>query len=153
MFQSNSTILFLAILNIFSLENVAFFLERETYLKSHARVNNNTQYISKESSLFFSTVFCYLHSLPKFFFCTIHFSDSATPNSKAKPTGVHGCEIWAKVGDAIDYSYLATDTKTPYIATYTQAEAGKRVSYRLRWVNTSGETGPFGAACSGMIVG
>lgn len=84
---------------------------------------------------------------------TIHFVDSTTPNSKAKPAGVHGCEIWVKVGDGPDYSYLATDTKTPYIATYTQAEAGKTASYRLRWVNTRGETGPFGAACSAMIVG
>lgn len=84
---------------------------------------------------------------------TIHFRDSATPNSKAKPAGVHGCEIWVKVDGAADFIYLATDTRTPYIATYSQDEVGKTATYRLRWVNTRGEAGPFGALFSAMIVG
>lgn len=84
---------------------------------------------------------------------TIHFRDSATPNSKAKPDGVHGCEIWVKVDGAADFSYLATDTRTPYIATYSPDEVGKTATYRLRWVNTKGEAGPFGVLFSAMIVG
>jgi len=84
---------------------------------------------------------------------TIHFSDEATPRSKAKPEGVHGCEIWCKTGDAADFSYLATDTATPYTASYNDAQAGKTAWYRLRWVNTRGEQGPWGATVSALIVG
>lgn len=83
---------------------------------------------------------------------SIHFSDSTLPG-KAKPDGVHGAEIWAKVGDAADFSYLATDTRTPYIATYDDGDAGKTVSYRLRWVNTRGEQGPWSSVISAIIAG
>jgi len=40
---------------------------------------------------------------------TVNFSDEATPTSRAKPTGVHGCEIWMKVGEGSghgDRAYL-----------------------------------------------
>jgi len=89
---------------------------------------------------------------------TINFNDESTPRSKAKPTGVHGCEIWVKVGgeapkDASELTYLATDTATPYIAKYEGKLAGTTVHYWLRWVNTRGEQGPWSATISGMIVG
>ncbi len=42
---------------------------------------------------------------------TIHFRDSATPDKKAKPDGVRGCEIWHFIGatppiNADDYDYM-----------------------------------------------
>jgi hypothetical protein len=87
---------------------------------------------------------------------TIHFADEATPRSKAKPDGVHGCEVWAKVGaeapkDASEFAYLATDTATPYVATFDGADAGKTVWYMLRWVNTRGERGPWSSTFSAMV--
>ena len=84
---------------------------------------------------------------------TIKFVDEATPTSKAKPDGVHGCEIWSKVGDEVTFSYLATDTATPYVVIYDQDVAGKTASYHLRWVNTKGEQGPWSAVFSAMVVG
>ena len=88
---------------------------------------------------------------------TINFTDEATPRSKAKPAGVHGCEIWAKVGgeapkDASELVYLATDTATPYVAKYEGKQAGIMVYYWLRWVNTRGEHGPWSAPISSLIM-
>ena len=89
---------------------------------------------------------------------TINFNDESTPRSKAKPAGVHGCEIWVKVGgeapkDASELTYLCTKTATPYVANYEGKIAGTTVHYWLRWVNTRGEQGPWSATISGMIVG
>ena len=84
---------------------------------------------------------------------TIKFVDQTTPTSKAKPDGVHGCEVWCKVGDETTFRYLATDTATPYVASFDEADAGKLVSYHLRWVNTRGEQGPWSAVVSALVVG
>ena len=68
----------------------------------------------------------------------IHFFDEGSQKSKAKPEGVRGCEIWCKIGGTapLDYSetkYLATDTKTPYIAHFDGADGGKTAHYMLRF--------------------
>lgn len=83
----------------------------------------------------------------------IHFFDEATPNSKAKPAGVRACELWCKIGgappvDASELLYLATDTKSPYIAHFEGATAGQTVHYWLRWVNTRNEPGPWSETIS-----
>jgi hypothetical protein len=89
---------------------------------------------------------------------TIQFADQSSPRSKAKPAGVHGCEIWMKIDgnapiDASELSYLATDTSTPYIATFEGKYGGKTVYYWLRWVNTRGEHGPWSNTISAMVAG
>lgn len=89
---------------------------------------------------------------------TVHFSDEASPRSKAKPAGVHGCEIYMKVDgeapkDASELTYVATDTATPYVLKFDGSKAGKMVYYWLRWVNTRGETGPWSIAVSAMVAG
>jgi hypothetical protein len=86
----------------------------------------------------------------------ISFVDETTPNSRAKPDGVSGCELWVKVGDAPPVSpsechYLATDTSTPYTANYDGGDAGKVAHYMLRWVNTRGERGPWSQTSSATI--
>ena len=89
---------------------------------------------------------------------SIHYSDQATPNSKAKPDGVHGCEIWMKIDgiapvDPSELSYLATDTRSSYTKTFEGKYAGKTVWYWLRWVNKRGEHGPWSSAISAMVAG
>lgn len=89
---------------------------------------------------------------------TVSFTDSKTPTSKAKPAGVHGCQIWIKVGDeaptsAKELQYIATDTATPYLLEFDGTDAGKTVYYWLRWVNKRGQTGPWSVPVSAMIVG
>ncbi len=89
---------------------------------------------------------------------TIRFSDSATPTSRAKPPGVRGCQVWMKVGTTppvseSDLHFLATDTRTPYVAQFEPADAGKTAYYWLRWENNKGETGPWSAPLSATITG
>jgi hypothetical protein len=84
---------------------------------------------------------------------SIAYADEATPSTKAKPAGVHGCEVWVKLGDATDFAFLATNTASPYLAVYVDGDAGKTATYRLRWVNTRGEQGPWSGTFGAIIVG
>jgi hypothetical protein len=88
----------------------------------------------------------------------INFADASTPTSRAKPTGVLGCEVWVNIGgatpaDLSELKFLATGTRTPYTTEYKGEEAGKMAHYMLRWVNTRGETGPWSATVSATIGG
>jgi hypothetical protein len=87
---------------------------------------------------------------------TIAFVDELTPASRAKPDGVQGCEIWVKIDgappvDPSELKYLATDTRTPYMAEFDGSQAGKTAYYMLRWVSTRGEAGPWSQTVSGTI--
>ena len=86
---------------------------------------------------------------------TISFVDEETPGKSKKPDGVIGCEVWFKLGtaptDPSELTYLATDTKTPYIAVFDGADAGKTAHYMLRWVNRRGERGPWSQTVSATI--
>ncbi|HEX3007234.1 MAG TPA: hypothetical protein VHO90_06415 [Bacteroidales bacterium] len=86
---------------------------------------------------------------------TIHFKDEGAEN-KAKPAGVHGCEIWMRIGGADPasyegFTYLATDTKSPYVISFEPADIGKMVYYRLRWVNKRGQPGPWSKIFSAIV--
>ena len=76
---------------------------------------------------------------------------------RAKPEGVRGCEIWCVTGpgpaSVADARYLATDTASPYLATFDAADAGKTVHYFFRWVNTRNESGPWSATVAATIGG
>lgn len=54
---------------------------------------------------------------------------------------------------AYNQQYLATNTRTPYVAGFDQADAGKTAADWLRWENTQGETGPWSAVASATITG
>lgn len=89
---------------------------------------------------------------------TLHFRDSQTPDSKAKPQGYRGCQIWVYTGtqaplDLAQFDYVATDTRTPYIIHFDMADVGKTAHYRLRWVNTRDEPGPWSEPISATITG
>jgi len=89
---------------------------------------------------------------------TIHLSDNATPQSKAKPAGVHGCEVWLKLGgeapkEASELSYLGVSTTSAYTTDYDGKQANTMAYYWLRWVNTRGEHGPWSITVSSIIVG
>ena len=87
---------------------------------------------------------------------TISFADEATPTRKAKPKGVRGAQIWVKIGDPApvdpsELTFLATDTRTPYLAEFDGADAKKVAHYMLRWESTRGETGPWSETASATI--
>ncbi len=87
---------------------------------------------------------------------TIAFADEATPTRKAKPAGVRGAQIWVKIGDPApldpsELTFLATDTRTPYLAQFDGADANKVAHYMLRWDSTRGEPGPWSETASATI--
>lgn len=90
---------------------------------------------------------------------TIHFSDEATPTKKAKPPGVLGAEIWVAIvpigqptpTDPEDFSFVALDTATPYTLDFDGPDGGKNAHYILRWVNSTGEKGPWSETASVTI--
>ncbi len=87
---------------------------------------------------------------------TIAFADETTPTSTAKPAGVRGAQIFVKVGDPppadpSELTFLGTDTRTPYLAPYTGADANKVAHYMLRWESTRGDTGPWSETASATI--
>jgi hypothetical protein len=85
----------------------------------------------------------------------ISWVDESTPNRKAKPHGVIGCQVWNKVGaqpaGPSDLEFVIMDPRSPYIIEYEDAEAGKTAYYMLRWVNSRGETGPWSQTVSATI--
>ncbi len=87
---------------------------------------------------------------------TISFADEATPTRKGKPGGARGVQIWVKIGDPApvdpsELTYLATDTRTPYMAKFDGADANKTAHYMLRWESTRGEPGPWSETASATI--
>jgi hypothetical protein len=90
---------------------------------------------------------------------TISWVDELTPTSKGKPAGVQGAEVWVKVqptadappGDPSGFTFLALDSRSPYLATYDGADGGKTAHYLLRWVNTRGQKGPWSETVSATI--
>jgi hypothetical protein len=87
---------------------------------------------------------------------TISFADETTPTRKAKPAGVRGAQLWVKVGDPAptdpsELTFLATDTRTPYLAAFEGADANQVAHYMLRWESTRGETGPWSETASATI--
>jgi hypothetical protein len=89
---------------------------------------------------------------------TISFRDAAHQDTKRKPRGVNGCEIWVKIGDPApgnqkDCVYLAMDTKTPYVAHFEPEDAGKIAYYMIRWLMLDGTVSPWGETISATITG
>ena len=86
---------------------------------------------------------------------TIIFTDE--DGSHARPKGARGCQIWYKEGEPItnydELSFMATDTKSPYIHRFPVDKAGKTVHYWLRWENTRGEVGPWSTVVTATVTG
>ena len=89
---------------------------------------------------------------------TIRFFDELTPQSRAKPDGVMGCEIWVKVGDPVpvdpgELQFLTLDTASPHLVEYDGKSAGQKAHYMLRWITTRGDKGPWSETTSATITG
>ena len=87
---------------------------------------------------------------------SISFTDELSPGIRRKPDGVLGCEIYVKFGgappaDDSEVTYLAMDTRSPYLAEYDANESGQIAHYILRWINTRSERGPWSETVSATI--
>ena len=70
--------------------------------------------------------------------------------------GVRGAQIWVKIGDPppsdpSELTFLATDTRAPYVADFAGADANKVAHYMLRWESTRGAVGPWSETASATI--
>lgn len=77
----------------------------------------------------------------------IRIKDSESAGT-GKPKGVMGCEIFRKIGDeppknTSELSFIAVCTRNVYTVNYSFEERGLFVYYRMRWINTRGEQGPW----------
>lgn len=82
--------------------------------------------------------------------------DDSLPTRRSKPTGVLGCEIWAKIDgeapkEASELSYQSTATKSSHLINFEGNKTGKVVYYWLRWINKRQQTGPWSAMYSAII--
>jgi hypothetical protein len=90
---------------------------------------------------------------------TIHFTDEASPpNSKKKPVGVIGCEIFIKIdgappADEKECDFLSLNTQTPYVAEFEGDQAGKIAHYLMRWRTKDGSSSAWGDTVSATITG
>ena len=87
------------------------------------------------------------------------FADQNTPGSKAKPKGAAMCEIRQSVvaagsaapTDPDAMGMLALDTKSPHRTDFEAPEVGKTAYYCQRWVNTTGQPGPWGPVTGYLV--
>ena len=89
---------------------------------------------------------------------TIHWSDQSTPNSRRKPVGVMGAEIWAKIGGQEndgegEFRYVTIAPVTPFVVEHAGADVGKMAHYMLRWRLSDGSLGGWGKTVSATTTG
>jgi hypothetical protein len=87
----------------------------------------------------------------------ITFADASAPESRRRPRGTLGCEIWIKVGDDPptdigECRYLTFTEKSVHTAEYTGADAGKMVHYIFRWKTKTGMS-PISDTVSATVTG
>jgi hypothetical protein len=89
---------------------------------------------------------------------TIKWTDEATPNSRARPAGALGMELFRKVGGPAPVSTegceaLGLITNSPDVEDYDAAQANQTVYYLGRWVNKRGARGPLSVVVNATIAG
>lgn len=87
---------------------------------------------------------------------TLNFVDETTPTRRAKPAGVIGVEVWAKVGTTPpsgegDLQFMRIDSSTPAVFNFNAADGTKTAYYWTRWVNAQGERGPWSEQVAATI--
>jgi len=90
---------------------------------------------------------------------TLRWFDESTPTSRARPRGVMGVEVRARVAaladpppsDPDDLRYLLMCTRPPAVVEYDGADGGLTAHYMLRWLSTRGEAGPWSETASATI--
>lgn len=86
----------------------------------------------------------------------LRFSDSLTPDSRAKPVNVVGMELYVSpsatvISDPEDLKFNGVVTRNPYVITYDAADAGKKAYIAGRWINAKGQRGPWSGITSMTI--
>lgn len=87
----------------------------------------------------------------------IRFSDSQNIQSRVRPRGVMGVEIWMYCGDEAptdngQFQMYTLTTRMSATVAFDGTQAGKGVWYRFRYVNTRGDVGPWSMTYTSTVV-
>lgn len=79
---------------------------------------------------------------------TLRYADSLTPDSRSKPFGVIGLELYRGItedGEAAlsACQFIGLQTRNPIDSEFDETQDGKMATYYARWVNGKGEQGPW----------
>jgi hypothetical protein len=88
---------------------------------------------------------------------TLRYADANTPDSRKKPFGAIGLQVFVAVASGVVNDPAAARFKTfvtrqPYGVSFSPADNGKLATYFARWQNRKGETGPWSSAVTFTIV-
>jgi hypothetical protein len=86
---------------------------------------------------------------------TVHFRDAGSDH-RAKPDGVHGCEVrWNILASppthVDDLTHSTFDTRTPVTLSFDESQRGKWLYFCLRWEGPTGLKGPDGEIYSVVV--
>ncbi len=89
----------------------------------------------------------------------VRLVDPATPTRRARPKGVARAEIYVALGPALapapsdiaSYQYVESVTDGTATLSFAPGDGGKQAHYITRWVNASGQRGPWSDAASATI--
>ncbi|MDR1339100.1 MAG: hypothetical protein LBK58_03475 [Prevotellaceae bacterium] len=64
---------------------------------------------------------------------------------KSKPPHVHGFEVWRKIGTDPEgkFEYVGFSSRSTFLMDYDEKLVGQTVSYRVRWMNSRNQPGPW----------
>jgi hypothetical protein len=87
---------------------------------------------------------------------TIRVTDEGTPNSRRRPEGAMGFELWCKHGGPLpsglaDCDYLGTVVRSPNVEEFEPGDAGVTIHYIARWMNKAGDPGPISETVSATV--
>lgn len=79
---------------------------------------------------------------------TVRFADALSPDSRSKPDGAAGLQLFTAVGttateDPETAQFSGVFTAQPIALPFDAADAGKIASLFARWMNAKGEVGPW----------
>lgn len=79
----------------------------------------------------------------------MHIADSATPSKKAKPVDASAAQVFAYFGETMpvdneQFHFIGLATRSTFPIDLQSNQCGNGSFFRLRWVNSKGETGPWG---------
>ncbi|NOS99219.1 MAG: hypothetical protein HOP29_01165 [Phycisphaerales bacterium] len=70
-----------------------------------------------------------------------------------------GAEIWVRLAPVADpppadpaaFTFVALDTRTPYVLDFDGPDGGRNAHYLLKWANTRGEKGPWSETATATV--
>jgi hypothetical protein len=88
----------------------------------------------------------------------LFFIDSDTPDSTAKPAGAKFCEIREQLGGTAPTNpdtmpQLAMESRSPHRNDFQPGDEGRFAYYAMRWLNTTGDPGPWSPLYSAVVPG